>query len=97
MKNNIFVSCSVFALVTSTLFLFFFDVNKTISNIEILQDNIDALTKNVEDFGIVCDRPQKYRGQCFDEGYILKFCGEATYYQCEFTGNSDDNCIPPCY
>lgn len=58
-------------------------------------DNIEALS-NSEGVEISCGS-MEHKGKCWRENYFnLRFCGEYSYYECEFTGMQAFYCYQPC-
>ncbi len=61
----------------------------------LMLENVEALTYELPEVGIVCDQVE---GKCFYEGDNEAICPDTdeTYYECEFTGIADDFCTSPC-
>lgn len=62
---------------------------------ELLLANVEALTGSIENIDVVCSG-NGHTGKCYRKGTDMKYCGEYTYYQCEFTGYLFDECYHPC-
>ena len=59
----------------------------------LMLENVEALT--TPEVVITCNKRGTY-GKCWRKGSEMKFCGEYTYYECEFTGYQQDYCTHPC-
>ena len=46
--------------------------------------------------GVVITCSSGITGRCFRKGCDMRYCGEYTYYQCEFSGYKRDYCTHPC-
>lgn len=61
---------------------------------DLVSENVEALsTTDLPEVIIVCGRTE---GKCWTKGYFLKFCNEYSYYECEFKGDPNLFCEPPC-
>ena len=93
MKKTKFLSMVAFALMTSAgvMSRTYVDSNEKLS--ELVMENIEVLAKEE---GVVITCSSGITGRCFRKGCDVKYCGEYTYYQCEFSGYQRDYCTHPC-
>lgn len=62
-----------------------------------LLENVEALTRGeIGEVVITCSKSHGGGGQCTRAGMNLKYCGEYSYYECEYTGYTFDSCSTPC-
>lgn len=90
-KHFIFTACLLAGCVGGI----YGGMTKSASNESSLtMENVEALTDNEDGVVILCNKG--YDGRCFRKGYNLKMCQENTYYECEYTGYTNDYCKNPC-